>query len=88
MENRKCPPGLASFSRAYSGGDLMPLPLPAGPDYPLWMPPDGLTDRTRGAITDRPHAARRSPRTPEGEGTHRASGHRDGPGSIRTSFSK
>jgi hypothetical protein len=32
----------------------MPLPLPAGPDYPLWMPPDGLLDRTRGAVTDRP----------------------------------
>jgi hypothetical protein len=41
----------------------MPLPLPAGPDYPLWMPPDGLMDRTRGAVTDWPHAVGRAPRS-------------------------
>jgi hypothetical protein len=42
----------------------MPLPLPAGPDYPLWMPPDGLLDRTRGAVTDRPSPVSKTQRAP------------------------
>ena len=67
----------------------MPLPLPAGPDYPLWMPPDGLMDRTRGAITDHPRAARRAPRSPAGEVQHRAPAPRraEEAGSHRSSVS-
>jgi hypothetical protein len=42
----------------------MSLPLPAGPDYPLWMPPDGLLDRTRAAVTDRPRPVSKTQREP------------------------
>jgi hypothetical protein len=35
----------------------MSLPLPAGPDHPLVMPPDGILDRTHEVITDRPRPA-------------------------------
>ena len=52
----------------------MPLPLPAGPDYPLWMPPDGLMDRTRGAVTDWPHAVTRGTRASSAALKRQASG--------------
>lgn len=65
----------------------MPLPLPAGPDYPLWMPPDGIMDRTRGAITDHPRAARRAPRISSGEASHQRAGRAEEAGSYRSSIS-
>ena len=55
----------------------MSLPLPAGPDYPLWMPPDGLMDRTGGVITDRPRTPRQARRSALDEATYSGSSRAD-----------
>ena len=81
---RRLAGSLASVERATTGRNVMSLPLPAGPDYPVYMPQDRIMDRTK-ATTNQIPRLRRAPTFKEKRGS---SGRAAEAGSSRSSMSK